>query len=268
MSIIKDLWSRLKTSGANRRSLDELRAIGLAFAEDGVFTGDELQMLEERREELGLTQEEMATVYEEIFRATAAMARQDRRLTPEEEGSLRILASRWGIDFATHVGSPAELARMRLLHMIENGFTPSVDPGPLILKRGEVAHWQESGAIFEEKVVSRGYVGGSSGFSVRLCRGLSYQVGSTRGQMVSRTAQVPVSHGTLTLTNQRLAFTGDRKSVAVPWQKLLECSLYSDGVRFVADGRSKPTLVIFDGRDGGEIVGLLASRLLNAQGVG
>lgn len=265
MSMFKDLWDRLKTSGASRRSLEELRALGMAFAEDGIFSDDELQMLEQRREELSLTQEEVATLYQEIFRATAAIAKEDRRLTPVEEGSLRRLAAHWHLDFDANLGSPAALARMRMLHMVEQGFTPSVDPGTLILKRGEIAHWQEDGAIFEDKVVSRGYVGGSSGFSVRLCRGVSYHVGSTRGQMVSRTEQVPVSHGTLTLTNQRLAFTGDRKSVAVPWHKLIECNLYSDGVRFTADGRSKPTLVIFDGRDGGEIVGLLASRLLNAQ---
>lgn len=268
MGIFSDLMTRLTTSGSKRRSLEELRAIGLAFAEDGIFSDDELQILEERRDELGLTPEDMAAVYQEIFLATADAAKADRRLTPEEDASLRRLAGKWNIQTGDHPGSSAQLARMRTLHMIEQGFVPAIDPGSLILKRGEVAHWQEYGAILEEKVVSRGYVGGSSGFSVRICRGVSYHVGSTRGQMVSRTEQVPVSRGTLTLTNQRLVFAGDRKSAAAPWHKLVECNLYSDGIRFLAEGKSKPTLVVLDGRDAGEIVGLLASRLLNAQGAG
>jgi hypothetical protein len=75
------------------------------------------------------------------------------------------------------------------------------------------------------------YVGGYSGVSVRLMRGLSVRSGSSRGKKVDRTSVDVDDYGTLYLSNQRVVFVGGRKTVDIPFSRLVSVEPYVDGLK-------------------------------------
>jgi len=74
---------------------------------------------------------------------------------------------------------------------------------------------------------------------------------------------VPISRGDLVLTNRRIVFRGDRRSVAAEWTKVIDVSLYLDGIKVSVTNRAKPVLIRFADSRNAEIVGVVVSRLIN-----
>src|SRR5215813_13979532 len=109
----------------------------------------------------------------------------------------------------------------------------------------EKAYWVENGALYEPRVVRRYYEGGSSGVSFRVMKGVNFRVGAHRGNLVSETENVPVSSGTLIITNLRIAFVGDRKSFSTEFRKILDAQPAMDGIRFSEKGKQKPRTIIY-----------------------
>jgi hypothetical protein len=136
------------------------------------------------------------------------------------------------------------LHRMRLLQRIRSGDIPSVQVPGLVLHKSERAHISEPCQLYEERVVDRHYEGATHGASIRLSKRVTYHAAVQRGYLVSRTAKIPVSTGSVIVTNQRLIFAGEPKSINLSFDKLLETHLYSDGLTF-SDTVGKSHLVIF-----------------------
>jgi hypothetical protein len=137
---------------------------------------------------------------------------------------------------------------------LKSGKAPLLDRPNFLLQRGEKICWIEPGTLQEIKVVGRRYEGGSSGISFRVARGVRFNVGRQRGYSVSETAAVTTSSGELILTNKRLAFLGDRKSLAIKLEKLLEIQPGTNGIKFSESGKASPKLVLYNNRENAEIV--------------
>jgi hypothetical protein len=104
------------------------------------------------------------------------------------------------------------------------GATAADEPSvPLQLRAGErVFDVVERAALVEPKRLPDRWVGGYSGFSFRLARGVRYHVGATKGRRVPG-EEVPtaVDNGTATITDRRVVFQGDRRSREWDYGKLL-----------------------------------------------
>jgi hypothetical protein len=137
---------------------------------------------------------------------------------------------------------------------LKNGQAPLLDRPNFILQRGEKICWIEPGTIEEIKVVGRRYEGGSSGISFRVARGVRFNIGRQRGHSVSETAAVTTSSGELIITNKRIAFLGDRKSLAIKLDKLLEIEPGTNGIKFSESGKASPKAVKYYNRENAEIV--------------
>jgi hypothetical protein len=108
---------------------------------------------------------------------------------------------------------------------------------PLELKRGEIA-WFGSLATLARMQTRTTYVGGSSGVSFPIGHtGIRYRVGSFHGQPVQSQAMARVDTGTFVVTNQRIAFVGHMKAVAILLNKLLHVDAYSDGIAVLHEGK-------------------------------
>lgn len=126
----------------------------------------------------------------------------------------------------------------------------------------EVAHFESNAELLEERVVNSGWVGGNSGFSFPIARGVRWRVGGTRGRHISEKAIVPVSAGAICLTSERFIFLGNPKPFATPWKKILGVEPYSDGIQVFIQNRAKaPLLRYLDPRDA-EIVAGICSHYL------
>ena len=88
-------------------------------------------------------------------------------------------------------------------------------------KRGEIVHLETPAALMHEVAV-REWRGGSQGVSFRVAKGVRYHVGSTRGHLVTVGTQLQnADTGVLSVTNRGAAFLGRRKTVDMPYTKLM-----------------------------------------------
>jgi hypothetical protein len=112
---------------------------------------------------------------------------------------------------------------------------------PVILKKGEVAHYATPALLKEMRVVNLGYVGGSRGVGIRIMKGVSYRVGSHRGHIVKEDQLVQTSAGTLLVTNQRILLipTSGNKPVAILLDKLQHYRCSENALEVYKEGREK-----------------------------
>jgi hypothetical protein len=137
---------------------------------------------------------------------------------------------------------------------LKNNQLSSLDRPNFLLQPGEKICWIEPATLEEIKVVGRRYEGRSSGVSFRVARGVRFNVGHQRGHSVSETAAVTTSSGELVITNKRLAFLGDRKSLAVKLEKLLEIQPALNGIKFSEGGKSGPKLIKYYSNKNADII--------------
>lgn len=116
-------------------------------------------------------------------------------------------------------------------------------PSPqIILKKGEEAYSQAAATLFKE-VVTREFRGGSRGVSVPVGHGVRVRAGAFRGHsVVTGSHMQPQDSGNLTVTNQRVTFAGTKRSIEIPYAKLMNMTGFSDGVQFHLSSRVEAPL--------------------------
>ena len=115
------------------------------------------------------------------------------------------------------------------------------------LQKNEQIVWAFNGVqLLEDKVV-RQYVGGSQGVSVRLMKGVYYRVGAFKGHAVDHTERAPVDIGQVFITNRNIYFSGQTKSMRVPYQKVVSFQPFSDGIGMVRDTANAKFQVMITG---------------------
>ena len=104
-----------------------------------------------------------------------------------------------------------EIMRMKKLPVI------NVD---IILKKQEEAYFDTQVTFYEERT-KRVYQGGSVGTSIRVAKGVSFRVGSNKGNAVSEDYMKEIDTGEFIITNKRIVFVGENKSWNIPLAKLM-----------------------------------------------
>jgi hypothetical protein len=228
---------------------------------DGVLTEDEVEAIARRKEELGLDEEFLAKHSKALLAAATKTVMADGYCSPEEMESIQLMASNLATKLEEHDGILSQLRRGALKHRLRYQPLPPVVISNLILNPGENAFWSERATLYEQKVISRRYEGGSRGVSIRVAKGLSFRVGNHRGNLVSETGTVPVSSGSLIITSERVAFVGNDKSFSIPHRKLLHVEPALDGIRLSEVNKQKPRMILYS-EPNGDLVFEVLSRLV------
>ncbi|MFL6136555.1 MAG: hypothetical protein ACJ74O_02000 [Frankiaceae bacterium] len=146
---------------------------------------------------------------------TSARSRRDRwaaRENAKRAAAYEVAVAAWRTD-------ADELAHMTRTAQDYHG-RPT---GSVVLKRGESAYFELPAVSLVE--VQRGpgqYVGGYSGFSFRIAKGIRYSVGASRGSYVPGPEQHKVTdQGAVTITNRRVILQGSRNSREWAFSKML-----------------------------------------------
>ncbi len=168
-------------------------------------------------------------------------------------------------------GDPVLAAAVQraILHLtkkvIQFGVLPTLDVGAsrLAMIEGEVCHFELSASLLEERVINSGWEAGNSGFSFRVAKGVRFHVGGTKGRRVSEKAVVPVSTGTLSITNKRIVFLGVPKSFDFPWKRVLSVEPFTDGLQLYVSNRQKSPTLRYDEFGYGDIIASVCSQYLS-----
>jgi hypothetical protein len=253
-----------KYAAAKQRKLDKEALVVsiLAAASRGTFTDEEETAFNAKFTALALLPEDLQQIRPQAYDRALNAVTIDGTVSAEGQTKVERIEQFLKIPGNEIADSKRRLGRARVLSEIRDGHVPNINVQNLILQKGEQAHWAESSAILEERVVAKHYEGRSQGISVRIAKGVTYRVGAQRGQLITDKAILPVSSGYLVVTSKRLIFQGDKKSFNIRLDKLLDCHFFSDGVR-VTDDKGKPRTVRFDSAANCEIVAAILSHAVN-----
>lgn len=205
---------------------------------DSHLSANERADLEATGKSFGLNEEVLAAIYkEEVLRVVQQVfdsATADRRLTEEEDQRLADIAANLGVTLTHSDETKRAIERFPLLARIENGQIPEI-PAPILLQRSEQCFAQFPSRLHEKRSVTKrvGYSGPSG--SIRIMKGLRWRYGYVNVHRVTTEELRQIDTGTLYVTNKRLLFNGQSKNVSVPLKKVIQFTLYRDGVQIEKD---------------------------------
>lgn len=148
-------------------------------------------------------------------------------------------------------GAYSKVAKAGVLRDIMNGSLPDrvkiQGQLPFNFQKSETLVWLFNGVAYLEDKTRTQYVGRSSGVSIRIAKGVYYRAGAFQGSPISRTERVQVDTGMLAVTNKHVYFGGGKKSLRVPYNKIVSFIPYSDGVGIMRDAVNAKQQVLVTG---------------------
>lgn len=122
---------------------------------------------------------------------------------------------------------------------------PIIYESPVILQDGEACHYSSTVDRVTTKNKVVGYSGGSHGVSLRVCKGMSYRVGASKGVPI-RQDVLEKNSGNLSITNKRIVFMSEKGSFDKSITKLSAIEPFQDGLA-LQFGAQKYTFMTNDG---------------------
>nr|MBA2679773.1 hypothetical protein [Ktedonobacteraceae bacterium] len=146
-------------------------------------------------------------------------------------------------------GALTKTAKAAVLRDILNGVIPhrvSLNGSlPINFQKSEQVVWAFSASKYLEDKTRREFVGRSQGVSVRVMKGVYYRVGAFKGHPVEHTERIHVDTGWFVVTDKNVYFAGPRKSVRIPYTKIVSFEPFSDGIGLMRDAASaKPQIFV------------------------
>lgn len=167
------------------------------------------------------------------------------------------------VDFSQHFalaqsdldkrGAFTKVRKAVVLRNVLNGILPQPGllPGNLgiNLHKNEQLVWAFSDVEYLEDRTRHQYVGGSHGVSIRVLKGVYYNVGAFKGHPIEYTERTYVDSGWVLVTNKHIYFSGSSKSLRVPYTKIITFLPFENGFGIMRDAATaKPQLfVVGDG---------------------
>lgn len=229
---------------------------------DGVITEQEKQTLRNLQAELCIPSELEKRISDQI-RSTKVHQFIDGvisrgTVSPEEESEIKLLAKNLNCPVQLDSRQQNALNRLKIIWAIQNGNIPTVS-ADINLYAKESCYFNRSASWYQYKTVTRrvNYAGPTA--RIRICKGVSYRIGSARVQRVTSEELAPVDSGRLYVTDKRLVLLGARKSSTIRLNKIVSFTPYSDGIElFKETGKS----IIIKIDTDMELFNLLLSRVL------
>ncbi len=186
---------------------------------------------------------------------------EDGIIEPQEEESLKNFIECTGISVEEISKSPAyeHYIQSLVLRDIQEGKMPSrvaIASLPILLAKKEYPIWAYTNVKGYERKTGKEYVGGSRGVGVRLCKGVYYRTGASKGHSVDYQYTQPLGSGTLIITNKALYFVNQVNTVKVLISKIVSVEPFSDGIGIVKDG-ARPRPIYYEGFDSWFMMNLL-----------
>ena len=123
---------------------------------------------------------------------------------------------------------------------------------PVLLGKTESVVWVYSNVTCYEEKTARKYVSGNRGVSMKICKGVYYRIGATKGHSVSYQYNDNLGIGLLIITNKNIIFSG-YKPVKIPISKVMSFNTFLDGIELVKEA-ANPKRYMFVGCDAWFIV--------------
>ena len=117
----------------------------------------------------------------------------------------------------------------------------------LLLSKGEYPIWVYNDIDAYMDKTGKQYVGGNNGVSFKICKGVYYRTGASKGHSVNYDYTESQGRGSLIITNKAVYFVG-AKTIKIIIKKIINLEPYSDGIKIQKEGvrNNSFTFVGFD----------------------
>lgn len=192
--------------------------------------------------------------YYSVLNKAASKFMTDGMLTSNEEQLITSYANSVGLNLNNlppqfNTGDLAKIGQAIILRNLQQGIMPKNPISvPVILTKGETALWVYDNVTMHQEKIQRETRGRHSGYSFRVCKGVTYRTGQFRGKPVEYSYLDKIGVGSLVITTKHLFFHCPTASVKIPYSKLVGVTPYSDGLE-VHKEEAKPKRTVFQGFD-------------------
>ena len=260
--MIQKLIQSIKDSIARAQHIEAVRQSFVAAVADLHLDAKEIATLRAEVSQHQLTADEVREIGMHVLHDVAQRIKQDGIVTDGEVTLMQQIVQLAQVPSNQLGDIMATLYVQRKMYEVSQGRLSPMQVAGVNLLASEQAYWSEPVTLIEERVVRREMVGRNQGVSIRIMRGVSYRVGGSRGQSMPVYGDVPVATGDLILTNQRVIFKGDKKSIALQWQDVIGIDPYTNAIT-VHSGKAKQPLRFFYVRnESSELIAQIASYLM------
>jgi len=175
---------------------------------------------------------------------------EDGVLSADEETRLVTIAKATGLEQTNAGPAWVRLGKAAILRDVLEGKIPqrvAVEGHRANLLKAERAVWLFKGVRYYEERTSRSFQGVSHGLSIRIAKGVYYRPSAFRGSPVETTKLVQVDNGQVLVTSHHIYFLGTRKSLRVPYRKIVSVEPFKDGIGIQRDAMTaKPQVFVLD----------------------
>jgi hypothetical protein len=227
--------------------------------QDGRLDSKDLKELEEKRQELGVTdaRDDRTVIRRALFNEAVDAVRKDGELTATDQHELGKIQKFLALRDDQIEQTKWNIQRLRTLTDIKSGNLPTMPSNSTALRGvqfepGEIAHYSLGIDLFDQ-----GSTRGADG--VRALWAGKYD-GSARVHTLPEGGAKPIGEGTIVITNKRLILKTGSRTAAIKYAPDSQIYLYNDGLRLQKTIGS--TLLRF--KSGSEETGEIVAELLSA----
>ena len=223
------------------------------------FTGQKpmqrvMQISQQIMSVMPLSGEQKQDMYFYMLNQAAENYMKDGLLTDDEEKRIDDYVYMLGLSTSNLPAKyqNSEICRIeqgKMLKQLQKGIIPQTNiAAPILLGRGEAVLWRYDGVTMWQEKIKKEFVGGHSGFTFRIVKGVNYRTGSFKGHPVEHSYMDQAGTGSLYITNKHIIFHSSLRSVKIPYKKIIGLNPYQDGMGVQQDGANAKRLV-FQGFD-------------------
>lgn len=176
---------------------------------------------------------------------------EDGLLNSAEEARLAEFQQRFALqqDELNRNGAVTKTVKAAVLREVLSGSVPErmsfEGHLPINLQKDERIVWAFRECRYLEDKTRRTYAGKSQGVSIRVMSGVYYRLGGFKGHATEHTERTHVDTGLVVITNKGLYFAGPRKSLRLPYSKIVSFEPFSDGIGVTRDAvTAKPQMFV------------------------
>lgn len=223
------------------------------------FTGQKpmqrvMQISQQIMAVMPLSSEQKQDMYFYMLNQAAENYMKDGLLSDDEEKKLDEYIYMLGLSTTNlppqYQGSEiSRIEQTKMLKQLQKGIIPQTNiAAPILLGKDEAVLWCYDGVTMWQEKVKREMVGGHSGFTFRIMKGVNYRIGGFRGHPVEHSYMDNAGTGCLYITNKHIIFHSTERSTKIPYKKIIGLNPYQDGMGVQMDGANAKKLV-FQGFD-------------------
>ena len=223
------------------------------------FTGKKplqraLQICQQITSVLPLSNDKMQDTYLYMLNQAADNYMKDGLLTDDEQQRIDEYMNTLGLSASNmppnyQSSGIGRISQAKILKQLQQGILPQTNlRAPMLLGKGEVVLWCYDGVTMWQEKVKKEYVGGHSGFTFKIVKGVNYRTGSFKGHPVEHSFMDNAGTGSLYITNKHIIFHSSERSTKTPYKKIIGLNPYQDGMGVQQDGANAKKQV-FQGFD-------------------